>query len=186
MKVIAPAFAGLLRRSTAGQCEAWAIARAKEVAPRTFAKELEIMRGAFRYATAQGLILRDPSANLKRPKLHSKPPSVPTREHFAAIVAAIRTDAQGKGDDGAGMVELLAYSAGRDVRAAPAGREFFTGGFHRRPERNLAGCQCVNTRTKPCLAGLKTESGMEMVFRVPSPAMVELVCQFSPAIRLVR
>lgn len=29
--------------------------------------------------------------------------------------------------------------------------------------------QCVKTRTKPCLDGLKTESGMEIVFNVPSP-----------------
>ena len=114
VKAIAPAFLGLqIRNITARHCEDWAIARTKEVAPRTFTKELETMRGAFRYATAQGLILRDPSAIIKRPKMHSKPPAVPTREHFAGIVAAIRADAQGKGRDGADMVELLAYSGMR-------------------------------------------------------------------------
>src|ERR1035441_1554862 len=38
---------------------------------------------------------------------------------------------------------------------------------------------------KPCLDELKTESGMEMVFKVPSPATVEFVCQL-PRTRSVR
>ncbi len=114
VKAIAPAFFGLqIRHITASHCEAWAIARAKDVAAATFVKELETMRGAFRYASQQGLILRDPSANIKRPKIRNKPPAVPAREQFAAIVAAIRADMQGKGDDGALLVELLAYSGMR-------------------------------------------------------------------------
>jgi integrase len=114
VKAIAPAFSGLqIRNLTAHQCEAWAVTRSKEVAASTFAKELETMRGAFRYATANGLILRDPSANIKRPKIRNKPPDVPTRENFAGIVSAIRCDVQGKGHDGANLVELLAYSGMR-------------------------------------------------------------------------
>jgi integrase len=115
VKAIAPAFFGLqIRHITARHCEAWANARANSgVAAATFVKELETMRGAFRYATAQGLILHDPSANIKRPKIRNKPPAVPTREQFAAIVGAIRADVQGKGDNGALLVELLAYSGMR-------------------------------------------------------------------------
>ena len=114
VKAIAPAFFGLqIRNITAKHCEAWAIARAKEVAAATFTKELDTMRGAFRYAVAQGLILRDPAAHIKRPKIRNKPPAVPTREQFEAILAAIRADEQGKGDDGANLVELLAYSGMR-------------------------------------------------------------------------
>lgn len=61
VKAIAPAFLGLqIRHISARHCEAWAIARAKDVAAPTFTKELETMRGVFRYATAQGLILREP------------------------------------------------------------------------------------------------------------------------------
>jgi len=38
---------------------------------------------------------------------------VPTREQFQNIVAAIRAESQGKGDEGALLVELLAYSGMR-------------------------------------------------------------------------
>ena len=107
VKAIAPAFLGLqIRNITARHCETWAIARAPEVASATFTKELETMRGAFRYAVVHGLIIRDPSANIKRPRIHNKPPSVPTREQFAALVASIRAEFQGKGVD---AQTLLSY-----------------------------------------------------------------------------
>ena len=114
VKAIVPAFSGLqIRGITARDCEEWAIERAKEVSPPTFAKELETMRGAFRYATAQGLIFRDPSAHVKRPKIRNKIPDVPTREQFQSLVAKIRGQSQKKGEDGALLVELLAYSGMR-------------------------------------------------------------------------
>jgi integrase len=114
VKAIAPAFLGLqIRNVTARHCEAWAIARVKEISAPTFTKELETMRGAFRYATAQGLILRDPSANIKRPRIVNRRPHVPSRPQFESIVASIRGESQGKGDEGANLVELLAYSGMR-------------------------------------------------------------------------
>jgi integrase len=114
VKAIAPAFSGLqIRNITVRHCESWAIERAKEVAPPTFVKELETMRGAFRYATSQGLIFRDPSANIKRPKIRNKIPAVPTREQFQNIVTSIRGQSQRKGEAGALLVELLAYSGMR-------------------------------------------------------------------------
>lgn len=114
VKAITPALSGLQIRNIAPRhCEAWAIARAAAVSASTFVKELETMRGAFRYAVAQGLILRDPSANIKRPAIRSRRPTPPTREQFAAIIAAIRADEQGKGGDGADLVEMLAFSGMR-------------------------------------------------------------------------
>src|SRR5665213_1875000 len=114
VKAIAPAFLGLqIRNITARHCESWAVTRSKEIAAATFAKELETMRGAFGYATEQGLIIRDPSAKIKRPKIRNKPPAVPTREQFQNLVASIRSEPQGKGDEGALLVELLAYSGMR-------------------------------------------------------------------------
>ena len=114
VKAISPAFHGLQIRSiTAGHCESWAVARSQKCAAPTFKKELETMRGAFRYATAHGLIHRDPSKAVKCPKIRNKPTAVPTRSQFAAIVASIRSDGQGKGDAGANLVELLAYSGMR-------------------------------------------------------------------------
>jgi len=114
IKSVAPAFLGLqIRNITARHCESWAVTRSKEAAAATFAKELETMRGAFRYATEQGFIIRDPSAKIKRPKVRNKPPAVPTREQFQSLVASIRSEPQGKGNDGADLVELLAYSGMR-------------------------------------------------------------------------
>lgn len=114
IKAVAPAFSGLqIRHITAKHCEAWAVARSGDVAASTFNNDLNAMRGAFGYAVAHGLIFRDPSANVKRPKNRNRVPDVPSRERFAAIVAAIRADAQGKGCDGADMVEMLAYSGMR-------------------------------------------------------------------------
>ena len=115
VKAIAPAFFGLqIRHITRGHCEAWAIARRKdEVAAATFTKELETIRGAFRYAVEQGLILRDPAAHIKRPRVVNRRAPVPSRAQFESILASIRTAAQGKGDEGANLVELLAYSGMR-------------------------------------------------------------------------
>jgi len=114
VKAIAPAFLGLqIRNITAQHCEAWAVTRSQERSAATFKKELETMRGVFRYATAHGLIHRDPSKNIKCPKIRTKPPAVPTRSQFDAIIKTIRADGQGKGDDGANLVELLAYSGMR-------------------------------------------------------------------------
>jgi integrase len=114
VKAIAPAFLGLqIRNITAQHCESWAVTRGRECASATFKKELEAMRGAFRFATAHGLIIRDPSKSLKFPKIRTKPPAVPTRSQFEAIVSCIRSDGQGKGDEGANLVELLAYSGMR-------------------------------------------------------------------------
>jgi site-specific recombinase XerD len=134
VKFIAPAFFGLqIRNITANHCADWAIDRAKVAATATFTKELETMRGAFRYATALGLILRDPSANIKRPRVRNKPPDVPTREQFEKIVASIRAEPQGKDKDGADLVELLDYSGMRCTkRFLSAGATWiFAGKFYR-------------------------------------------------------
>lgn len=112
VKSIAPAFLGLQVRSvTPRHCEEWAKARAGEVAARTFIIELETIRGVFRYAVAHGLIIRDPSANVKRPRIAARPPRVPTREQLADILADIRTDPRAQ--DGADLLEALAYSGMR-------------------------------------------------------------------------
>lgn len=114
VKQIAPFFSGLqIRHITASQCETWLLERGKRLAPATTKKELETIRGVFRYAMEQGLILRDPSKGIKCPRVRNKPSAVPSREQFQSIIASIRAGLQGKGEDGANMVELLAYSGMR-------------------------------------------------------------------------
>jgi integrase/recombinase XerC len=111
VKAIAPFFLGLqIRNIHSSHCERWSIERGQSLAPATFVKELETMRGVFRYAMQNGLILHDPSAGIKRPRVQNKRPGVPTREQLQKIITAVRGEAQGKGADGADLVELLAYS----------------------------------------------------------------------------
>src|SRR5579862_3140357 len=62
IKAIAPFFLGLqIRNIRPSHCEDWLIKRGQSIASATFVKELETMRAVFKYATEQGLILRDPS-----------------------------------------------------------------------------------------------------------------------------
>ncbi|MGA9450973.1 MAG: tyrosine-type recombinase/integrase [Verrucomicrobiia bacterium] len=114
LKSVSPFLLGLLVRNIRPRhCEAWQIDRGNTVAPQTFAHELETMRAIFRYAKRQGLILHDPSDGIKRPRIVAKLPSVPSREQFQNIVVAIRSESQGKGNNGADLVQLLAYSGMR-------------------------------------------------------------------------
>ncbi len=76
------------------------------------------MRGVFDYAVEIGLRVDNPAAHIRRKPIHSKRPTVPTREQFQQLVAAIRlsdgrADSQAKASDGADLVELLAYSGCR-------------------------------------------------------------------------
>ncbi|MGH7952913.1 MAG: tyrosine-type recombinase/integrase [Limisphaerales bacterium] len=113
LKAIAPHFLGLqIRNIRPSHCEAW-LAERKTKASATLAKELDTMRGVFQYADEQGWILRDPSKSIKRPRVRNKSPHVLTREQFQSIVSEIRAESQGKGHDGADLVELLAYSGMR-------------------------------------------------------------------------
>jgi integrase len=114
VKGIAPFFLGLqIRNIRPSHCEEWLTKRGQSIASATFVKELETMRGIFRYANEQGLILHDPSKSIKRPRVRNETPDVPTREQFQKLVSAIRAEPQGRGNDGADLVELLAYSGMR-------------------------------------------------------------------------
>ncbi|HEX5400467.1 MAG TPA: tyrosine-type recombinase/integrase [Verrucomicrobiae bacterium] len=114
LKALSPFFAGqTIRNLTLRHCEAWLTERGQIKAPQTLIHELNVMRAVFKYAEEQGLILRDPSKSIKRPRHVTKTPTVPTREQFQNIVAAIRGESQGKGNEGADLIELLAYSGMR-------------------------------------------------------------------------
>ncbi len=113
LKAIEPHFLGLqIRNVRPTHCEAWLAARNTK-ASATLAKELDTMRGVFQYAVDQGWILFDPSKSIKRPRVRNKAPDVMNREQFQSITGAIRGESQGKGNDGADLVELLAYSGMR-------------------------------------------------------------------------
>jgi site-specific recombinase XerD len=119
IKNLAPHFPGhSIRNITARHCELWATERGPQIAPQTFAHELETLKAVFNYAQGHGLILAHPAAGIKRRKLVQPKIVVPTREQFQNLVAAIRhsdgrKDSQAKSEAGADLVEFLAYSGAR-------------------------------------------------------------------------
>jgi integrase len=75
------------------------------------------MRAVFAYAMEQGWILRNPASGIKRRRIVSKTPDVPTLKQLQDIIAEIRKEPRERG--GADLVELLAYS-GMRLREATA------------------------------------------------------------------
>ena len=115
---IAPFFSGLsIRNVLARHCEDWLKKRGGDIAPQTFAHELNAMRAVFKFAIEHGMILRNPADGIKRRRIVSKPTNIPTREQFGQVVTAIRAEPRERG--GADLIELLAYS-GMRLREATA------------------------------------------------------------------
>ena len=76
------------------------------------------MRMVFNYAVEHGLILANPAVHIKRRRIEQAQITVPTRDQFQTLIAAIRRsdgrpDSQAKAKPGADLVELLAYSGMR-------------------------------------------------------------------------
>lgn len=119
IKALAPFFRNLtVRNITRRHCEQWLTERGAGIAPQTFAHELDTMRAVFSYAMRIGLILSDPSKDIRRRKIVSKLIEVPSRGDFQRLVAAIResdgrTSSQARAKQGADLVELLAYAGCR-------------------------------------------------------------------------
>jgi integrase len=126
IKNIAPFFKGAsLRNITPFQCEQWAINRGAKLASQTFVHELETLRTVFDYGRKHGLVLNNPAAAIKRPKVTFSKAVIPTRDQFVKLVAQIResdnrADSQRKSKAGADLVEFLAYSGARIGEARSA------------------------------------------------------------------
>ena len=123
IKNLAPYFKGAtIRNATARHCEHWTTERGREIAPQTFAHELNTLNAVFNYAVRQGLVLSNPASQIKRRKITQAEITVPTREQFGKLIATIRAsdgrvDSQRKAKPGADLVELLAYSGCRVAEA---------------------------------------------------------------------
>ncbi len=119
IKNLVPFFKGVtLRNATARHCERWLTERGRSIAPQTFAHELGTLNAVFNFATRQGLVLVNPARDIKRRKITQAEITVPTRDQFQKLIAAIRVsdgrlDNQFKSKPGADLVELLAYSGCR-------------------------------------------------------------------------
>lgn len=119
LKSLSPFFAGISIRNVQPQhCERWLEKRAPKIAPLTMGYELATMKALFEFAVKRGLMLKNPARDIKRAKVPQSVITIPTREQFKALVAAIRhsdgrADSQKKAAAGADLVELLAYSGCR-------------------------------------------------------------------------
>ena len=119
LKGLSPFFRGLaLRNITKAHCERWLTERGQHVAPQTFAHELTALKCTFDYAVEQGLILGNPASHIRRRKIRQAKITIPSREQFQQLIAAIRAsdgraDSQRKAAPGADLIELLAYSGAR-------------------------------------------------------------------------
>ncbi len=123
VKNLTPFFKGVtVRNATTRQCERWVAERGRDIAPQTFAHELNTLNAVFNYAMQQGLVLSNPARGIKRRKIIQSRITVPTREQFQTLIETIRQsdgrkDSQQKSKPGADLVELLAYSGCRVAEA---------------------------------------------------------------------
>jgi len=123
IKNLVPYFQGvLIRNIQTAHCERWVTERGPTISARTFIHELDTMRLIFAYAVRLGLMLSNPAKDIKRRRIVQNPISVPTREQFPKLVAAMRASdgrphIQARAKHGADLVELLAYSGCRLAEA---------------------------------------------------------------------
>lgn len=80
------------------------------------------MKLVFEFAVARGLLLANPARHIARRRIPPARISIPTRAQFQNLITAIRDPngcfgTQGKGSDGADLVELLACSGCRLAEA---------------------------------------------------------------------
>jgi integrase len=119
IKNLAPHFKGIaIRNVNQAHCDAWLNKRGPHISASTFAHELGTMKLIFDFAVVRGLLLANPATHIKRKKFPGATIQIPSREQFHKLVAAMRDregtfGSQGKGNDAANLVELLAYSGCR-------------------------------------------------------------------------
>jgi len=119
IKGLAPYFKNLpVRNITEQNCDRWVKERGAILASETFVHELDVLNAVFDFALNRGLILSNPARHIKRRKIISKQIVVPSLDQFKQLISAIRQsdgkkDNQEKCQDGANLVEFLAYSGAR-------------------------------------------------------------------------
>lgn len=105
-------FKGVTIRSiTKSSAEQWAAQRSKQVGPRTFNIEREILIRAFNYAVREGFLLDNPAVVIPRRKQPREHLVIPTKEQFRTMITQMRFD--GRSAEAANFSEFLAYSGCR-------------------------------------------------------------------------
>jgi integrase len=118
-----PYFKGAtIRNILPSHCDKWLTDRGQGIAPQTFAHELGTMKAIFNFAVERGLLLSNPARHIKRKKIPAAEIRVPSRTEFQQLINAMRDPerkfgTQGKGQDAADLVELMAYTGCRQAEA---------------------------------------------------------------------
>ena len=113
---LTPFFDGVAIRNIAHtHCQKRVEKRDASLSSSSFVQELDTLRLILDYAVSRGLILSNPSKEIKRRKLVKATIIVPSRDQFQRFISAMRDEdgkfgTQGKGWDAADLVGLLAYS----------------------------------------------------------------------------
>jgi integrase len=112
-----------LKTTDPRHCDAWLMDRSARTAPSTFPHGLATMKLIFEFAVARGPLVANPARHIARKRIVQPQLQVLTREQFQRRIQAIRDadgsfGTQGKGHDGANLVDLLAYSGCRLREAA--------------------------------------------------------------------
>lgn len=119
IKGLGPFFKNVsIRNITRSHCDSWLNKRGTAMSSASFNKELETLNLVMEYAVQRGLLLTNPAHGIKRRKAAQSKLRVPSLKQFSDLVSALRDvnrefGTQGKGNDGANLVELLAYSGCR-------------------------------------------------------------------------
>ena len=100
------------RSLTKAKIENWATTRSKQISSRTFNYERETLVRILDYAVRDGIMLENPARVIKRHRVRTEKPAIPTKEQFKTMLETIytlRADALPAVD----LCELLAYSGCR-------------------------------------------------------------------------
>jgi len=93
IKGLKPFFKGVsIRNVTRQHCDNWLNKRAKNLSPSSFAQELDTLRLVLDHAVNRGLLLSNPAQSIKRRRLVQAEITVPSRDQFQKLIAALRDD----------------------------------------------------------------------------------------------
>jgi integrase len=99
-----------IREITDHDCRKWLVRFRLKYAPSVTNNAIGVMRAVFADAVDTGARFDNPTAHLKRTRIHAKKLKLPSRQQFLEFVDAIATGGSRYSKDCATMVRLLAYS----------------------------------------------------------------------------
>jgi len=100
-------------RVTETECKEWAARYLKDFSETLYNNTVDSLRHIFDLAIDQGLITRNPAAEVSRVTVPPKKLELPSSEKFRAIIAEIRKSNQPTNQGSADLVEFMAYSGAR-------------------------------------------------------------------------